>query len=191
MHMKQNLTAGRARRVAFLGLMFALAMVLSVLEWMLPVLPGLPPGIKLGLSNIVTMYALFFLGISDSFLLAVLKSLFVFLTRGAVAGLLSGAGGLLSVCVMLVGIKLSRHTIPYTLISVCGGIFHNLGQLLMVALLMGSTIALYYLPVMLLSGFGMGLVTGILLRTLLPHLKRLEQSVCRGQGKPRSQERKL
>lgn len=185
MHMIRNSAGGRARRVAFLGLMFSLAMVLSVLEWMLPVLPGLPPGIKLGLSNIVTMYALFFLGISDSFVLAVLKSLFVFLTRGAVAGLLSGAGGLLSVCVMLAGVKLaSRRGIPYTLISVCGGIFHNLGQLLMVALLMDSAIALYYLPVMLLSGFGMGLITGILLRTLLPHLRRLEQSVCRGQAKP-------
>ena len=66
-----------ARSVAFLGLMFALAMALSLLESMIPALPMLPPGVKLGLSNIVTMYCLFFLGARSAFTVAALKSCFV------------------------------------------------------------------------------------------------------------------
>ena len=68
-----------------MGLLFALAMALSFLESLLPALPMLPPGIRLGLSNIVTMYALFVLGPVSGYTIAVLKALFVLLTRGAVA----------------------------------------------------------------------------------------------------------
>ena len=52
----------KVKRLALMGLLFALAMALSFLESLLPALPMLPPGIRLGLSNIVTMYALFVLG---------------------------------------------------------------------------------------------------------------------------------
>lgn len=84
-----------------MGLLFALAMALSFLESLLPALPMLPPGIRLGLSNIVTMYALFVLGPVSGYTIAVLKSLFVLLTRGAVAAAMSASGGIASVTVML------------------------------------------------------------------------------------------
>lgn len=51
--------SARVRQTVLMGLMFALAMVLSYVESMITV-PGLPPGVKLGLSNIVTMYCVFF-----------------------------------------------------------------------------------------------------------------------------------
>ena len=73
----------KVKRLALMGLLFALAMALSFLEALLPALPMLPPGIRLGLSNIVTMYALFVLGPVSGYTIAVLKSLFVLLTRGA------------------------------------------------------------------------------------------------------------
>ena len=75
----------KVKRLALMGLLFALAMALSFLESLLPALPMLPPGIRLGLSNIVTMYALFVLGPVSGYTIAVLKSLFVLLPRGAVA----------------------------------------------------------------------------------------------------------
>ena len=71
----------KVKRLALMGLLFALAMALSFLESLLPALPMLPPGIRLGLSNIVTMYALFALGPVSGYTIAVLKSLFVLLTR--------------------------------------------------------------------------------------------------------------
>ena len=83
----------KTKRVAFLGMLYAVAIVLSILEgWIVPFF-GLPPGVKLGLSNIVVMYALFFIGWKEAYLLGILKALGVFLTRGGVAAALSLAGG--------------------------------------------------------------------------------------------------
>jgi heptaprenyl diphosphate synthase len=166
-----------ASAVALTGLMFALAMVLSFAESLLPALPALPPGIKLGLSNIVTMYCLFLLGRRYAFTVAVLKSLFVLLTRGPLASLLSLAGGLLSVAVMLLALLPARNPAGRTLVSVLGAVAHNVGQLVVVSLVLRSAYTLYYLPVMVLSGVGMGILTGLLLRILLPYLESVKKTV--------------
>ncbi len=157
-------------RVARMGLLFALALALSFLEsglsgW-IPI-----PGIKLGLSNIVTMYCLFCLGWREAYLLAALKSLFVLLVRGMVGAALSLAGGLLSVTVMLVLARLRRNS--FLFISICGGLCHNLGQLAMAAVVMGNLMVFYYFPILAVAGVAMGVVTGVLLRTLEPMLEKL------------------
>ena len=89
----------KTRHIALSGLLFALAMALSFIEGSL-VIPGLLPGMKLGLANIVVMYALFFMGVKQALVLDVLKALFVFLVSGFTAGFLSLCGGLLSLLVM-------------------------------------------------------------------------------------------
>ena len=111
----------KVKRLALMGLLFALAMALSFLESLLPALPMLPPGIRLGLSNIVTMYALFVLGPVSGYTIAVLKSLFVLLTRGAVAAAMSASGGIASVTVMLLLSLLPGIRRQYLLLSVFGG----------------------------------------------------------------------
>lgn len=175
---------GPAARVAFMGMLFALAMVLSFVESMLPALPMLPPGVKLGLSNIVTMYCLFFLGAREAFTLALLKSLFVFLTRGAVAAAMSLTGGLTSVLVMLLFLKIPKLDLSYLVLSVLGAISHNLGQLLMAAFIIQSGFVAYYLPIMVLSGVLMGVLTGVILRVLAPYMNRLGLSPRRGTQNP-------
>lgn len=146
----------RRCRVALMGLLFALSVVLSFLEGTLTPLLGLPPGVKLGLANVVVMYALFFLGRGSAFTLVLLKSFFVLLTRGAMAGALSLGGGLLSLGVMAV-LCLFRSRPSVFILSVCGAITHNFGQLLVINLLMTQSVyTLYYAPVLLLSGLGMG-----------------------------------
>ena len=80
--------------ITTMGLFFALALVLSALEGLLPPMPFLPPGVKLGLSNIVTMYCLLYLGAGSAYAVVVLKSAFVFITRGATAFFMSFCGGL-------------------------------------------------------------------------------------------------
>ena len=77
----------KTRHIALSGLLFALAMALSFIEGSL-VIPGLLPGMKLGLANIVVMYALFFMGVKQALVLDVLKALFVFLVSGFTAGFL-------------------------------------------------------------------------------------------------------
>ena len=92
-------TYKKTRQIALSGLLFALAMALSFVEGTL-VIPGLLPGMKLGLANIVVMYALFFMGPGQALALDLLKAGFVFLVSGPTAGFLSFCGGMLSLLVM-------------------------------------------------------------------------------------------
>ena len=136
----------KVKRLALMGLLFALAMALSFLESLLPALPMLPPGIRLGLSNIVTMYALFALGPVSGYTIAVLKSLFVLLTRGAVAAAMSASGGIASVTVMLLLSLLPGIRRQYLLLSVFGGAAHNVGQLIAARFIISNQYVWYYLP---------------------------------------------
>lgn len=81
----------KTRELTALGLLFALALILSFLEGLLPPVPFLPPGVKPGLSNIVTMYCLLYLGAGQALLLAVLKAGVACITRGITAGTGSAA----------------------------------------------------------------------------------------------------
>lgn len=161
------------RRIALCGMLFALAIVLSIAESMITPALGLPPGVKLGLANIVVMYALFFLGTGSAFTLAVLKSLFAFLTRGVFAGLLSLSGGLFSLAAMWLVLLLSRRKASYLILSVTGAICHNLGQLAMAALLFTTALSLAYTPVLIVSGIGMGILTSLSLKAMLPALEKV------------------
>lgn len=164
--------AGPAREAALMGMLFAMAMALSFAESLLPVLPMLPPGFKLGLSNIVTMYALFMLGTRKGFTIAVLKSVFVLLTRAPIAAFMSLCGGLLSVLCMALASRLKPLRGDYMLLSVIGALAHNLGQL-MASVAYTSTVMLYYLPVLIVSGVLMGIVTGVVLRVVMPYINKI------------------
>ena len=160
------------KRIVLTGLLFAAAIVLSAAEDSLQ-LPVPAPGVKLGLSNIVVMYSLFFLGKRSALLVAVLKSFFVFLTRGPAASLISLCGGLLSIAVMILLILIFKEKISYLLISIAGSVFHNLGQLIAVSLIYTNILAIAYLPILMISGVLAGIATSTLLSVFLPALKKL------------------
>jgi len=143
--------SARVRQTVLMGLMFALAMVLSYVE-----------------------YCVFFLGWRQAYTLAVLKGSFALLTRGFTAACMSTAGGLVSVTVMLLLILPKKLNLSYTLISVLGSLGHNFGQLLMASVIMKSGFVIYYLPIMAVSGVGMGVATGVLLRVMLPYMNKLQ-----------------
>lgn len=157
-----------AGKISLMGLLFALAMVFSYLESLVSI-PGLLPGMRLGLSNLVTMYCLFFLGKSSGYTMAVLKAGFVALTRGAVAGALSLSGGLLSVTAIVLLDCLSKHSLHYVTLSAVGAVFHNIGQLV-VARFLTSVFLYYYIPVLLLTGLAVGIMTGKLFIWIIPYL---------------------
>ena len=165
-------TYSHTRHVALSGLLFALAMALSFVEGTLTI-PGLLPGMKLGLANIVVMYALFFMGTKQALILDILKALFVFLVSGWTAGFLSFCGGMLSLLVMWLLYYVLPLRPTWFIISVCGALAHNVGQLLGAGIIISSAMSLYYAPVMLVLGLIMGAITSITLRAMLPALKRL------------------
>lgn len=162
----------KTRAVALSGLLFALAMALSFIEGCI-VLPGLLPGMKLGLANVVVMYALLYMGPRQALILDILKALFVFLVSGFTAGFLSLCGGLLSFFVMWLLYYVLPVRPTWFILSVCGALAHNIGQLLGAGAIISSSLSLYYAPVMLVLGLVMGGLTSLTLRALLPALSRL------------------
>lgn len=163
---------GKAGKAALTGLLAALALTLSFLEGLLPPLPMAPPGFRLGLSNIVSMYAAGSLGLPAALSLSALKAGFSFLTRGAASGAMSLSGGVLStLCVWLL---LRRTSVSWGLLGVCGALTHNLAQLLCARALTGTPVA-FYIPFLLLCGVLSGLLTGTVLKLTLPPLSRLER----------------
>ena len=172
---------GTARRVALGGMLFALALLFSAVEGALAPALGLPPGIKPGLANIVVMYALFFLDRRTAVSLVLLKALFAALTRGVSAGALSLSGGLLSIALLML-LMLPKERPSLLMLSVAGAISHNLGQLLMASLWLGTGFTLAYAPVLILSGIAMGSLTALSLRLVLPALERAGIAMRGGRG---------
>ena len=149
----------KARQTALLGMLFALSMALSFLESMLTPFFGLMPAMKLGLSNIVVMYAVLFLNRRSALYLVLLKALFALLTRGVTAGFLSLCGGALS----LTGY----------IFSVSGALAHNCGQLLGAAALLSDKMAITYAPMLLIAGLIVGSCTYMVSRLIFPAVKRI------------------
>lgn len=154
-----------------MGLMLALASALQFLESMIPI--PLPLGVKAGISSIVVMVVLVKFGFASAMTIAVLKSGFVFITRGATAFCMSVCGGVLSVAVMGAFLSLTRRSKNGTGIlpmSVLGGVSHNIGQLAAAAVFTGSVLTLSYMPVLVISGLVSGLFTGTVFKLILPYI---------------------
>lgn len=163
----------KTKDLVLTALLFAMALVLSVVENSLPPILVQVPGVKIGLSNIAVMYALFFVGKRQAFSIAVLKAFFVFLTRGFVASALTFSGGILSLIVMSLMLYIFKHNISYLILSIFGAVFHNIGQFIAISLIYTNMFLWVYLPVLLISGVLAGIATSALLRFILPAFKRL------------------
>ena len=151
---------GKARRVALYGMLTALAFILSYVESLVPVTLGIP-GVKLGLANLVVVIALYTLDLKGAFVISVVRIVLSGLTFGGLFSMLySLAGGLLSFAVMAI---LSRKKLFGTVgVSVCGGVAHNIGQLLVAMAVLGTESVWYYFPVLLISGSVAGVLIGLL-----------------------------
>lgn len=149
-----------ARKAAVFGVSAALAIALSFFESLLPPLLSVYPGVKLGLSNVVTMTCAATFGAPCAIAVAVIKGVFAGLTRGFVAMLMSLVGGLLStLCVWL----LLKLKLGYLIISVIGAVVHNMAQLVICAVIASNFGVFIYAPVLLLFGIVAGCITGSIL----------------------------
>ncbi len=154
--------SGVSRRLTRGAMLVSLALVLSLFERMIPLELVVPiPGVKLGLANIVTLFALVSLGFRDAAVILALRISILGLINGPVPLLLSATGGLVSLLVMW--IVLRGHDRVFSLIGVgmAGAVAHNIGQVAAAGLLLGNAALLVsYLPALLLTGLVTGLLTG-------------------------------
>ncbi len=159
------------QKIALRGLLVAVAMVLSWVETQIPAFFAVP-GIKLGLTNLVVLAALYCLSERDAVLINLLRILLVGITFGNMFSLLySIAGGLLSGLTMILMKRFGKFDI--TAVSVAGGIMHNVGQILVATVVLETKSLLYYLPVLWISGIVAGLVIGLLSKEVVRRLPSL------------------
>lgn len=167
------ISINKTRVLVLTALLFAISIILAIIENSLPPLPITVPGVKLGLSNIIVMYALFFMGKRQAFSIAVLKSLFVVIIRGLIAGFLSLFGGIISLIAMCLLIAIFKEKISYLVISIFGAVAHNVGQFLAISIIFTNLYLLAYLPVLLIAGVIAGISTATMLRLIMPAFKKL------------------
>ena len=162
----------KTQKIALLGILGAQALALSFIENLLPAMPFLPPGVKLGLSNIVTMFTAGTMGFLPALAVTLIKSLFVLLTRGVSAFFMSFGGGLFSTVAMCLMIKFVKDKSGFVGVAVVSAVCHNIGQLAVSIVVTRTTAFIYYAPVLLLSGVVMGIITGIILKAVMPLLMK-------------------
>ena len=174
----------KSKEIALTGIFLAFALIMSLIERMIPLSFGIP-GIRLGLTNVAILLALYLFPLSGAFLLVVLKCLMAAMFAGSPAALLYSLGGsLLSFVVMAVLIRRdSRHISPVG-VSVAGAAFHNIGQIIVACLVLQSRAVLVYLPVLLLTGIATGALIGVLVLKLRPYLMAYLGKETAGNEKP-------
>jgi len=148
------------KKIAYLGLLIALAFVFSYIEFLIPINIGVP-GARLGLANLVIIVAIYTLNERDAFVLSMIRIVLVGFTFANLASMLySLAGGVLSFMAMAIAKKTKKLSI--TGVSVLGGVFHNIGQIIVAIWVVKTVSLVYYLPVLMVSGIVAGVAIGIL-----------------------------
>ena len=148
----------------------ALALILSYVESLIPFSFGIP-GVKLGLTNVIVVWLLYLMGPGEAVGVSVMRILLAgFMFGNAFSILYSLAGGLLSFIVMY----LLKHTnkLNVVTISITGGLFHNIGQLAIAAIIVSNYHVLYYIPVLLCAGALTGLLIGLISQEMILRLYR-------------------
>lgn len=158
-----------SKKIATFGLLTTLCLILSYVEMLIPLNFAIP-GVKLGLSNIVVMMALYLLDVKSAFFINVTRILLNgLLFSNPVTIMYSFAGGMLSLLAMVLVKKINSLSIIS--VSITGGIFHNVGQILMAYVYLGSVKVAYYLPFLLVFAIITGILTGIIGMIVVERIK--------------------
>lgn len=164
------------KKIALCAVMTALALGLSTLENLFPVSLLIPlPGIKLGLANIVTVFALYTLGAVPALVILIARCVLGAMFAGNFSALLFSLLGGLTAMGAMIALKHSKRLSLYG-VSVGGAAAHNIGQICAAMITLGNTMVLGYLPVLL----GVSLITGALTGFVAGLLFRAMQNVKLG-----------
>jgi heptaprenyl diphosphate synthase len=160
----------KASKLSLAALSVSLAMILSFVESQIPAFVAIP-GIKIGLTNIVVIYALYKLGWKYAAVISFVRVLLVGMLFGngvSIAYSLAGAAVSFAVMVLLMRAKVFSTTA----VSVAGGVMHNVGQILVATVLLRTPQIAYYLIVLAVTGTISGIFIGLcgaLLTRRVPH----------------------
>lgn len=158
------------RKIAYYGLLVALAFVFSYVESLFPINLGIP-GVKLGLANLVVIVSLYLFGIREAAAISFIRIVLSGITFGSPAAMVySLAGGVLSLLIMVIAKKTNKFSTMG--VSVAGGVFHNAGQIIVAMIVLETQSLIYYLPVLIISGLVAGVIIGILAAEIIKRLPK-------------------
>ena len=161
----------KTKRVAFLGVLTSVALVLSYIEAILPPIWAAVPGIKMGFPNIVIIFLLYRFGVKEAAIVSGIRLFIVALLFGNVMTLAySFAGAALSLLLMALCKKSDKLSVVGT--SIVGGVAHNLGQILVAIVLFDTVQIGYYMAVLAVTGTIAGVFIGLAGALLLRRLEK-------------------
>lgn len=164
------------KKLTLCGMLTALAIVLSLAERLFPLDAIVPvPGVKLGLANVVTLFALTRLSVRDAVAILLCRVALSSLLMGSVtAFLFSLFGGLLALAVMGLLLRAEGKFCSVLGVSVAGAAAHNIGQIIAAVIWMKTGAVVAYLPLLLVMSVPLGLVTGLTAAIVLSHLQKID-----------------
>ncbi len=159
----------KVKNIAMCGVLTTLAMIFSYIDSLISI-PIPVPGVRLGISNIVIITALYIVGVKEAMIVNILRIVLTSILFGnATSFWFSITGGMLSIIVMILLKKIELFSIVG--ISVASGVSHNIGQIIAAVIIMETHAILYYLPVLLITGTVAGIVVGVVAAMILKRLK--------------------
>lgn len=166
---KEIVKTNGAKRVALSGVMLALALIVSLIENMIPPIVPMLPYAKLGLTNVVLLACFMLVGVWEGYVVLLLKCLLSAVYAGNMSMLIwSLPSALVAYTIMVLLSKTKLFSV--TGLSVVGGMLHNFTQIVVATLILGTSV-FFYLPYMLLAGGIAGLVTGVICHFAVNGLK--------------------
>lgn len=164
------------KKLTLCGMLTAQAIVLSLAERLFPLDAIVPvPGVKLGLANVVTLFALTRLSTRDAVAILLCRVALSSLLMGSVtAFLFSLFGGLLALAVMGLLLRAEGKFCSVLGVSVAGAAAHNIGQIIAAVIWMKTGAVVAYLPLLLVMSVPLGLVTGLTAAVVLSHLQKID-----------------
>ena len=150
-----------AKKIAYLSLFTACALILHVVENALPPIFSFAPGVKLGLANVVSLVALFLLGVPEAYVILIIRCLLGSVFGGNVWSLVYALpAGIVSLTAQTLLVKTVFPKISLTAISFCGALLHNATQLLVASIIVKTNL-ITVLPLTLLASTVAGIFVGL------------------------------
>ncbi len=156
----------KTRDITKIAILTSICVVISILESLFTFIGDIVPGLKLGLANIVIIFALYEYDFKTAFLVSIIRVLIVALLRTGfgINFFFSLSGAVFSIIFMYIFKKTRLSIIG---VSIIGSVFHSIGQVLVGMLLLDNYNVIYYLPYLLLFSIPTGIVIGIISKKMI------------------------
>ena len=160
------------KKIAKLSMLLSISVVLALIESFIPIFSGIAPGIKLGLANIVLVFAIYYLSIKDAIYISVLRVILMGILRTglfSISFFFSLSGALLSLLFMYLAKNMSKMSVVG--VSIVGAIGHSIGQILIAVIFLSNINIFYYLPILLISSVITGVIVGMISNKIIERYK--------------------